>query len=92
VRELVGSSSIQPVPFARHEFPVFSAIRELGLALALTVAMETLIDPFELHTPGSDPIPAPRMRPRMQSIVIDVEWDDPPPAPSSRGVRIWETE
>jgi hypothetical protein len=63
-----------------------------GLAIALTGDMETLIDPFELHAPGSDPIPAPRMRPRMQSIVIDVEWDDPPPAPSSRGVRVWETE
>jgi hypothetical protein len=32
------------------------------------------------------------MRPRMQSIVIDVEWDDPPPSPSSRGVRVWATE
>jgi len=54
--------------------------------------METLIDPFELHAPGSDPVPAPRMRPRMQSIVIDVEWDDPPPAPPGRGVRVWMTE
>ena len=60
--------------------------------LLLPFRMETLIDPFELHAPGSDPVPAPRMRPRMQSIVIDVEWDDPPPAPSSRGVRVWETE
>ena len=53
---------------------------------------ETLIDPFELHPPGSDPVPAPRMRPRMQSIVIDVEWDDSPPAPAPRGVRVWMTE
>ncbi len=56
-------------------------------------AMETLIDAFELLPPGSDPTPAPRMRPRMQSIVIDVEWDDTPPSTSSmRGVRMWATE
>jgi hypothetical protein len=55
--------------------------------------METLIDSYELHAPGSDPIPAPRMRPRMQSIVIDVEWEDPTPSTSSlRGVRVWATE
>jgi hypothetical protein len=60
--------------------------------LLLPQDMETLIDAFELHPPGSDPVPAPRMRPRMQSIVIDVEWDDSPPAPAVRGVRVWETE
>ncbi len=66
---------------------------ELGLAIALTNPMETLIDPFELHAPGSDPVPSPRMRPRMQSIVIDVEWEDPSPSTSSmRGVRVWATE
>lgn len=55
--------------------------------------METLIDPFELHAPGSDPAPTPRMRPRMASIVIDVEWEDPPPSTSSlHGVRVWATE
>ena len=55
--------------------------------------METLIDPFELLAPGSEPAPAPRMRPRMASIVIDIEWDDPPPASSVRhGVRVWATE
>jgi hypothetical protein len=52
--------------------------------------METLIDPFELLAPGSDPKPVQRMRPRMQSIIIDIEWDDPPPA--SHGVRVWATE
>ena len=51
--------------------------------------METLLDPFELHPPGSAPVPA--MRPRMQSIVIDVEWDDTPPPPA-HGVRVWATE
>jgi hypothetical protein len=66
---------------------------EVGLAIALTKVMETLIDPFELHAPGSDPVPAPRMRPMMQSIVIDVEWEDPSPSTSSmRGVRVWATE
>lgn len=55
--------------------------------------METLIDPFELHAPGSDPVPAPRMRPMMQSIVIEVEWEDPAPSSSCmRGVRVWATE
>jgi hypothetical protein len=55
--------------------------------------METLIDSFELHPPGSEPIPAQRVRPRMESIVIDVEWDDPAPSTSSmRGVRVWTTE
>ena len=53
--------------------------------------METLIDPFELLPPGTDPTPTPRMRPRMASIVIDVEWEDPPP-PSQHGVRVWTTE
>jgi hypothetical protein len=53
--------------------------------------METLIDSFELHPPGSEPIPA--MRPRMQSIVIDVEWEDPAPSTSSMpGLRVWATE
>lgn len=54
--------------------------------------METLIDPFELHQPGSEPVPVPRMRPRMASIVIDVEWDEPPPSTSLHGVRVWTTE
>ncbi len=55
--------------------------------------METLIDSYELHPPGSEPIPAQRARPRMESIVIDVEWDDDPPSTSSvRGVRVWATE
>ena len=58
-------------------------------SLLCDILMETLIDPFELLAPGSVPVPA--MRPRMQSIVIDVEWDDSPP-PSSPGHRIWMTE
>jgi hypothetical protein len=55
--------------------------------------MDTLIDPFELHPPGSAPLFAPRMRAMMPSIVIeiDVEWDDPQPM-SSHGVRVWATE
>jgi hypothetical protein len=53
--------------------------------------METLIDPFELHAPG-DPLPTPRMRPRLPSIVIDIEWDDPPPSSMPHGVRVWATE
>jgi len=52
---------------------------------------DTLIDSYELHPPGSEPIPSPRMRARMESIVIDVEWEDPTP-PTSRGVRVWATE
>ncbi len=54
--------------------------------------METLIDSFELHPPGSDPLPAPRMRPRMQSIVIDIEWDEPAPSSALHGMRVWATE
>jgi hypothetical protein len=54
--------------------------------------METLIDPFELHAPGTDPVPVIRVRPRLPSIVIDVEWDDPPPSSMPHGVRVWVTE
>ncbi len=54
--------------------------------------METLIDSYELHPPGSEPIPAPRMRPRMASIVIDIEWEEPQPSSSLHGVRVWATE
>jgi hypothetical protein len=55
--------------------------------------METLIDPFELHAPGSEPQPTQRMRPRLPSIVIDVEWEDPPSASHSlHGVRVWSSE
>lgn len=54
--------------------------------------METLIDPFELLAPGSEPVPAQRMRPRMASIVIDVEWEEPAPSSSLHGVRVWATE
>jgi hypothetical protein len=54
--------------------------------------METLIDPFELHTPGTDPIPTPRIRPRLPSVLIDVEWDVDPPSSMPHGVRVWATE
>ena len=54
--------------------------------------METLIDPFELLPPGAEPTKPPRMRPRMASIVIDVEWEDPAPSSSLHGVRVWATE
>lgn len=57
--------------------------------------MQTLIDPFELRAIGPDTQrEAPhRMRPRMASIVIDVEWDEPPPAClRSRGPRVWTSE
>jgi hypothetical protein len=53
--------------------------------------METLIDPFELHPPGSAPAPFQPIRPRLPSIVIDVDWDEPAPSPL-HGVRVWATE
>ena len=53
--------------------------------------METLLDPYELLPAGSDPAPVMRMRQRMKSVIIDVEWDEPPP-PSSTGRRVWMTE
>ncbi len=54
--------------------------------------METLIDPFELLAPG-EPAPPPRMRPKLPSIVIDVEWEDPPSGSHSlHGVRVWASE
>ncbi len=57
--------------------------------------MQTLIDPFELRAIGPDTraeVPG-RIRPRMASIVIEVEWDEPPPACArSRGPRVWTSE
>ena len=54
--------------------------------------METLIDSFELHAPGTEPIPSPRSRPRLPSIVVDLEWDDAPPSSTLHGVRVWMTD
>ncbi len=54
--------------------------------------MQTLLDPFELLAPGEPP-PPPRMRPKLPSIVIDVEWEEPPSSSHSlHGVRVWASE
>jgi len=92
VRGHVGVSAIHATARASHGISVLCVIAIDGPSLAPLHAMETLIDPFELHQPGSEPVPVPRMRPRMASIVIDVEWDEPPPSTSLHGVRVWTTE
>jgi hypothetical protein len=93
VRERVGPPKIQADARPRRRNPLENGSRGSARRLLKTQSMETLIDPFELSAPGECPTPAPRMRPMLASIVIDVEWDEPPPSTSQlRGVRVWATE
>lgn len=53
--------------------------------------MRTLLDNFEVRLPNEQLPPPPR--PMMQSIVIDVEWEEPPPSSWPRsGPRVWTSE
>jgi hypothetical protein len=53
--------------------------------------MRTLLDTFEVRSPNEREAPPPRAM--MQSIVIDVEWEEPPPSTWPRsGPRVWTSE
>ena len=53
--------------------------------------MRTLLDAFEVRSPNE--VEAPPSRAPMASIMIDVEWDEPPPSSWTRSSqRVWTSE
>lgn len=63
-----------------------------GKSLALPWSMPTLLDAYEVRPIGEGE-KMPPQRARMASIVIDVEWDEPPPSSlRGHGPRIWTSE